>query len=123
MILSWAQVLMLPLDVSNSREFGGGIRMDIFWFIVYITTAVFLLIIIPFLIFYYEADPDWTFVSDIINDKGTETKACYMFTYFHFNCYYFNFYHYIRFYFRSILFLQIGSNSNKNKQLSDSSFR
>jgi len=59
MTLSWAQVLMLPLDVSNTRGFGGGIRMDIFWIVIYISTAVTVLVIIPGLTFYYEADPDW----------------------------------------------------------------
>lgn len=60
MTLSWAQVLMLPLDVSNIRGFGGAIRMDIFWIIIYIATAVFILFIVPSLTYYYEADPDWT---------------------------------------------------------------
>jgi LMBR1 domain-containing protein 1 len=59
MTLSWAQVLMLPLDVSNTRGFGGGIRMDIFWIVIYISTAVTILVIIPALTFYYETDPDW----------------------------------------------------------------
>lgn len=63
MTLAWAQVLMLPLDVSNSRGFGGSIQMNLFWIIVYIATGVFILFIIPFLTHYYEADPDWTFVS------------------------------------------------------------
>ena len=30
MTLSWAQVLMLPLDVSNMTGFGGGIDMKLF---------------------------------------------------------------------------------------------
>ena len=62
MTLSWAQVLMLPLDVSNNSGQGGDIDMQLFWFIVYICTAAFVLIIIPMLIFFYEADADWTFV-------------------------------------------------------------
>ena len=60
MILAWAQVLMLPLDVSNSRGFGGEIRMDLFWIIIYMATAVFILFIIPSLTYYYESDPDWS---------------------------------------------------------------
>ncbi len=60
MTLAWAQVLMLPLDVSNSRDFGGGIRMDLFWMIIYLSTAVFILVIIPALTYYYESDPEWT---------------------------------------------------------------
>lgn len=65
MTLSWAQVLMLPLDVSNMTGFGGGIDMQVFWFVVYITTAAFVLIIIPTLIYYYEADDEWTVVKFI----------------------------------------------------------
>lgn len=60
MTLSWAQVLMLPLDVSNSRGFGGAIRMDLFWIIIYISTACMILFVIPSLTYYYEADPEWT---------------------------------------------------------------
>lgn len=60
MSLSWAQVLMLPLDVSNTRGSDGGIRMDIFWIVIYLSTAVFLVFIIPSLTYYYEADSEWT---------------------------------------------------------------
>ena len=60
MTLAWAQVLMLPLDVSNLRGFGGQIDMKLFWYIVYIATACFILVIIPTLIFFYEADDEWT---------------------------------------------------------------
>ena len=60
MTLSWAQVLMLPLDVSNACGEGGEIRMDIFWMVVYLSTAVMVLFIIPALTYYYEADPDWS---------------------------------------------------------------
>ena len=60
MTLSWAQVLMLPLDVSNARGLDGGIRMDIFWIVVYLSTAVFLLFIIPALSYYYEAEDEWS---------------------------------------------------------------
>jgi LMBR1 domain-containing protein 1 len=73
MTLSWAQVLMLPLDVSNARSFGGGIRMDLFWEIVYLATAVMVLIIIPALTFWYESDPDWTCW------EKTKYSFCYLF--------------------------------------------
>jgi LMBR1 domain-containing protein 1 len=62
MTLAWAQVLMLPLDVANNRSFGGGINMQIFWEIVYISTAIMVVIIIPSLSAYYECDPDDSFV-------------------------------------------------------------
>ncbi len=60
MTLAWAQVLMLPLDVSNTRGFGGDIRMDVFWMIIYLTTAIFIIVIIPTFSYFYEADPDWS---------------------------------------------------------------
>jgi len=65
MTLAWAQVLMLPLDVSNMTGFGGGLDMKLFWFIVYITTAVFVLVLLPWFIYYYEADDDLTICQKI----------------------------------------------------------
>lgn len=62
MCLSWAQVLCLPLDVSNSRGDEGGFRMDILWQVVYIATAIDLVFVNPALSFYYEADEDDSFV-------------------------------------------------------------
>ncbi len=70
MSLSWAQVLMLPLDVSNMSGFGGGIDMKLFWFIVFILTGCFVLFIIPTLIYYYEADEEWTMVNFIMKLKS-----------------------------------------------------
>lgn len=64
MSLSWATVLMFPLDVSNARsEDESSFRMDIMWYIIYISTAVFVLIIIPAMIFWYEADEEDSCVS------------------------------------------------------------
>lgn len=66
MILTWASVLMFPLDVSNTRSQSTvPFRMDLFWFIVYICIGVFILIIIPACIYFYETNPDWTCVSFI----------------------------------------------------------
>ena len=48
--LAWCQVLMVPLDVSNNRTFGGGIDMKLFWFIIFIITLVYILIIFPSLV-------------------------------------------------------------------------
>lgn len=67
MTLTWAAVLMFPLDVSNARSTETlPFRMDLFWMIIYITIAAFILIIIPICIFYYEADPEWSCVSEMI---------------------------------------------------------
>ena len=60
--LTWATVLFFPLDVSNSRADDLPFRMDLLWIIIYFTTAIFVLIIIPTCIYWYEADSDWTCV-------------------------------------------------------------
>jgi len=69
MTLTWTVVLMFPLDVSNSRgEKEAGFRMDLFWLIIYICIAAFVLVIIPGMIFLYESDSDWTCVSIILSN-------------------------------------------------------
>lgn len=55
MTLTEALVLMLPLDVSNQSS-NGGIPTDIIWEVLYIAIAVVGLGLIPFGIFFYEAD-------------------------------------------------------------------
>lgn len=62
MTLSWAQVLLLPLDVSNIRGFGGEIRMDLLWQVVYISLGVMVLFVVPTCTYFYEADSEWTMV-------------------------------------------------------------
>lgn len=63
--LAWAQVLLLPLDVSNNRTFGGGLNMQLFWYIIFIASAVYILFIFPILTGIYESDPDWTLCEKI----------------------------------------------------------
>lgn len=58
--LSWIQVLLLPLDVSNHRTFGGGLNMRIFWYIIYILTIIYILVISPLASSYYDSDYDWS---------------------------------------------------------------
>ena len=58
--LAWCQVLMVPLDVSNNRTFGGGIDMKSFWSIVFIITLVYILVIFPITSSLYETQDDWT---------------------------------------------------------------
>ena len=58
--LSWAQVLMVPLDVSNNRSFGGGINMQLFWYIIFIASVIYILLIFPITTGLYESDPDST---------------------------------------------------------------
>eukprot|EP00455_Lapot_gusevi_P028580 TRINITY_DN3053_c0_g4_i4.p1 TRINITY_DN3053_c0_g4~~TRINITY_DN3053_c0_g4_i4.p1 ORF type:complete len:509 (+),score=180.66 TRINITY_DN3053_c0_g4_i4:155-1681(+) len=54
--LACVSVLCLPFDVANSRGDGGGLRVDIIWYVIYIAMTVYLTVIIPFAFFYYEAD-------------------------------------------------------------------
>lgn len=63
--LAWAQVLMLPLDVTNMFGEGGGIDMQLFWYIVYISTGCMILFVIPTLTAFYESDPEWSCVYNI----------------------------------------------------------
>ena len=74
--LSWIQVLLLPIDVSNTRTFGGGLNMKVFWYVIYILTIIYILIIYPLSTSFYEADPDWS-----IKEKITHS-LCWFFIYF-----------------------------------------
>ena len=58
--LAWCQVLMVPLDVSNNRTFGGGINMQLFWTIIFVITLVYILVIFPISSSLYETQDDWT---------------------------------------------------------------
>uniref|UniRef100_A0A6B2L3E3 LMBR1-like conserved region-containing protein n=1 Tax=Arcella intermedia TaxID=1963864 RepID=A0A6B2L3E3_9EUKA len=49
-------VLMLPLDVAQRASHSGGIPMDYLWLCVFCLVALLTIIILPFSIFYYEAD-------------------------------------------------------------------
>ena len=63
--LAWCQVLMIPLDVSNNRTFGGGINMRLFWLIIFVITLIYILIIFPISSSLYEAQEEWTFCEKI----------------------------------------------------------
>jgi len=57
--LSCFSILMLPLDVANTETPGphGGFKnMDVLWLVLYIVVAAMVVIVIPFAIFYYEAE-------------------------------------------------------------------
>ena len=65
--LSQLAVLMLPADVANNASCNlavlngvcsATLPMQTLWYIVWITSATFVFIIIPFAIFYYEGDED-----------------------------------------------------------------
>jgi hypothetical protein len=50
-------MLLLPMDVANYRS-GSNVDMKIFWYIIYMTSAFFICVILPFALFYYESDED-----------------------------------------------------------------
>jgi LMBR1 domain-containing protein 1 len=58
--LAFAQILILPLDVSNARGDGADFRVDIFWQIVLIAVACYIVFLAPFSLFLYEADDEET---------------------------------------------------------------
>ncbi|CEL97760.1 unnamed protein product [Vitrella brassicaformis CCMP3155] len=68
LLLAWLLILLLPIDVYNSRPafssclFGGSdcprLDMKWFWSGMYICIAVFVTVFLPFATFYYEADTD-----------------------------------------------------------------
>ena len=47
----------MPLDVGNFRG-GSNVDMKMFWYIIYMTSAFFIIVILPFALFYYESDDD-----------------------------------------------------------------
>lgn len=65
LFLCWAQILVLPVDVANTRT-DGGFDMDLFWKIIYCTVFVFIVFLIPFSMFFYETDDEKSFCSRVI---------------------------------------------------------
>jgi LMBR1 domain-containing protein 1 len=75
-----AQALLVPLDVANeSALIPGGLDMKSFWYLIYIVVLVFICILLPFALFFYETDGDegickrflksvgFTFVANIVS--------------------------------------------------------
>lgn len=78
--LCQAQALMVPLDVANnSAQDSSGIDMKGFWLFIYGTVIVFICLLLPFALFFYETDEDdgyckrllkaaiYTFLANIIS--------------------------------------------------------
>eukprot|EP01117_Protostelium_nocturnum_P014185 TRINITY_DN536_c0_g1_i1.p1 TRINITY_DN536_c0_g1~~TRINITY_DN536_c0_g1_i1.p1 ORF type:complete len:495 (-),score=126.51 TRINITY_DN536_c0_g1_i1:219-1703(-) len=58
MVTSFVMILMLPMDVSNSRT-DGGLPMYGFWIASFAVALALIVVLLPFAIFFYEAeDPD-----------------------------------------------------------------
>jgi hypothetical protein len=63
-ILAESQVLLLALDVVNTRE-DTNLDMRMFWYINQMSSLFFMTIILPFCLFYAQADESKDFVSDL----------------------------------------------------------
>jgi hypothetical protein len=61
-LIAECQVLVLALDVINSRE-GSNIDMFVFWQIIYMSSLFMMVIILPFSYFFYETSEDEAYVS------------------------------------------------------------
>ena len=61
-ILAQAQIMMLPLDVQNSRE-GTNFEMYMMWYIVIMASLFYITVVLPFGVFFAETDEEKEFVS------------------------------------------------------------
>jgi LMBR1 domain-containing protein 1 len=65
--LCQAQALMVPLDVANASAIdSGGIDMKGFWYFVYLTVLIFICLLLPFALFFYETDEDDPFCRRVL---------------------------------------------------------
>lgn len=56
--LAWILILLLPIDVRNSRPTPGVLNMQMLWTIAFILLAVFLALVVPAAVFYVEVEGD-----------------------------------------------------------------
>lgn len=56
--LTWMVNLLLPIDVRNSRPVPGVLDMRAMWTAAFITLAVFIVLVVPAAMFYYEVEGD-----------------------------------------------------------------
>jgi len=64
-MIAESQLLMLPLDVINSRE-GTNVDMFVFWQVIYMASLFTCIIVLPFAYFFYDTD----------EDKDYKTRFC-----------------------------------------------
>lgn len=64
-VVIWSFIMVIPLDVANSRGAGGGINMDLLYMILFIIYFVMIVFVLPFTLFLYESDPDRSFLARI----------------------------------------------------------
>lgn len=61
-MIAQGQLLMLPLDVQNTRE-GTDFIMYMFWYIAVMSALFYCTVVLPFGLFYAETDEEKEFVS------------------------------------------------------------
>lgn len=66
--LAWFMILLLPIDVRNSRPVQGIIDMQAMWTGTFITLAVFLVVVVPGAMFWHEIE----------DDSDVKKKKCYV---------------------------------------------
>jgi hypothetical protein len=75
-ILAECQILVLPLDVANAHE-NTNFHMTIFWYIVFMTSAFYMMVILPFGLFYTETDEEKAFVSLKVFDLSVGSHGAF----------------------------------------------
>ena len=61
-MIAQAQILMLPLDVQNTRE-DTSFKMYMMWYIMFMGSLFYVTVALPFGLFYSETDEEKEFVS------------------------------------------------------------
>lgn len=56
-MIAEAQLLMLPLDLINTRE-NTNLDMFVFWQVIYMSSLFMCIILLPFAYFFYETEED-----------------------------------------------------------------
>ena len=59
--VTWGFILLLPLDIANSRGSGGGLNIGVAYAIFFILYLVFLIVFMPMALFIYESDDEKPF--------------------------------------------------------------
>lgn len=65
-MIAQGQILMLPLDVQNTRE-GTDFIMYMFWYIAVMSGLFYTTVVLPFGLFYSETDEEKEFVSSYLS--------------------------------------------------------
>lgn len=74
-IVSWGFVLILPLDIANSRGTGGGLNIELMYQIFFMLYLAFLVVLLPITLFIYESDDEKPFCSRFCGAIFTEVAV------------------------------------------------